>query len=105
MVVSFVWCMSTGQPLLPANGMQWFAILCLGTIGVIVARGLFFESSRMIGASTASMIDSLEPVSSAVLGYVLLGQMPTVTTAVGSALLIVSVVLLLRERQRLEAQG
>ena len=105
MVVAFIWCVSTGQPLLPANGMQWFAILCLGTIGVIVARGLFFESSRMIGASTASMIDSLEPVSSAVLGYVLLGQVPTVTTAVGSALLIVSVVLLLRERQRLEAQG
>lgn len=105
MVVSFIWCVSTGQPLLPTNGTQWFAILCLGTIGVIVARGLFSESSRIIGASTASMIDSLEPVSSAVLGYVLLGQVPTVTTAVGSALLIVSVVLLLRERQRLEAQG
>ena len=105
MVVSFIWCVSTGQPLLPTNGTQCFAILCLGTIGVIVARGLFFESSRMIGASTASMIDSLEPVSSAVLGYVLLGQVPTVTTAVGSALLTVSVVLLLRERQRLEAQG
>ena len=100
MTVSFFWCISRGQPLLPSNGMQWFAILCLGTVGVIAARGLFFKAIRIIGASTASMIDALEPFSSAVLGYVFLRQIPTVSTAVGSFLLCISVILLLRDRKR-----
>ena len=100
MIVSFFWCIAGGQPLLPSNGTQWFAILCLGTIGVIAARGLFYKAVRIIGASTASIIDSLEPFSSAVLGYVLLRQMPTIFTAIGSLILCFSVILLLKERSK-----
>ena len=103
-VFSFIRIMIYGEPLLPSGTTQWIAILCLGTIGVIVARGLFFESIKLIGASRASMIDSLEPLSSAVLGYVFLRQGLTLTTVVGSVLMMLSVLILLKERSSKEKQ-
>ena len=98
MIFSSVRCLMAGEPLLPSGALQWVSIICLGTIGVIVARGLFYKSVRLIGATRASMIDSLEPLSSAVLGFVLLGQRLSVYTVLGSALMIVSIMLLLREK-------
>ena len=98
MIFSSVRCLMAGEPLLPSGALQWISIICLGTIGVIVARGLFYKSVRLIGATRASMIDSLEPLSSAVLGFVLLGQGLSVYTVLGSALMIVSIILLLREK-------
>ena len=98
MIFSFVRCILAGEPLLPSGTLQWISIICLGTIGVIVARGLFYKSVRLIGATKASMIDSLEPLSSAVLGFVLLDQGLSVYTVVGSALMIVSIILLLKEK-------
>ena len=98
MIFSFIRCLTTGEPLLPSNTLQWIAIICLGTIGVIVARGLFYKAVRIIGATRASMIDSMEPLSSAVLGWFLLGQGLNVYTVAGSALMIVSILMLLREK-------
>lgn len=98
MIFSSIRCLAAGEPLLPSGTLQWIAIICLGTIGVIVARGLFYKSVRLIGATRASMIDSLEPLSSAVLGFVLLGQGLSVYTVTGSALMIVSIMLLLKEK-------
>ncbi len=98
MIFSFIRCLTIGEPLLPSNTLQWIAIICLGTIGVIVARGLFYKAVRLIGATRASMIDSMEPLSSAVLGWFLLGQGLNVYTVAGSALMIVSILMLLREK-------
>ena len=98
MIFSFIRCLTMGEPLLPSNTLQWIAIICLGTIGVIVARGLFYKAVRIIGATRASMIDSMEPLSSAVLGWFLLGQGLNVYTVIGSALMIVSILMLLREK-------
>ena len=98
MIFSFIRCLTTGEPLLPSNTLQWIAIICLGTIGVIVARGLFYKAVRIIGATRASMIDSMEPLSSAVLAWFLLGQGLNVYTVIGSALMIVSILMLLRKK-------
>lgn len=99
MIFSSARCLINGEPLLPSNTLQWVSIICLGTIGVLVARGLFFKAVRLIGATRASMIDSLEPLSSAVLGFVLLGQGLSAYTVTGSALMILSIILLLREKE------
>ncbi|MBR6956793.1 MAG: EamA family transporter, partial [Firmicutes bacterium] len=58
---------------------------------------------RLIGATRASMIDSMEPLSSAVLGYILLGQGLDIYTVTGSALMIVSILLLLRQKKNSES--
>ena len=98
MLYSFVACIISGESLLPSNTLQWISIICLGTVGVILARGLFYKAVRLIGATQASMIDSMEPLSSAVLGWFLLGQGLNVYTVAGSALMIVSILMLLREK-------
>ena len=97
-IYSFIRCVLQHEALLPSGGTQWFAIICLGTIGVIAARGLFYKSMRIIGATKASMIDTLEPFSSAILGFVFLRQSISIYTVTGSLLLMLSVVLLLREK-------
>ncbi|MBR3184267.1 MAG: EamA family transporter [Firmicutes bacterium] len=103
MIYSSVRCFIYGEPLLPSNTLQWIAIICLGTIGVLVARGLFYSAVRLIGATRASMIDTMEPLSSAVLGYILLGQGLDIYTVIGSALMIVSILLLLRQKKNSES--
>ncbi|MBE6026643.1 MAG: hypothetical protein E7229_07010 [Clostridiales bacterium] len=103
MIFSSIRCLTAGEPLLPSNTLQWIAIICLGTIGVLVARGLFYSAVRLIGATRASMIDSMEPLSSAVLGYILLGQGLDIYTVTGSALMIVSILLLLRQKKNSES--
>ncbi len=104
MIFSSIRCIMTGEPLLPSGTMQWFAIICLGTIGVIFARGLFFKSMRIIGATKASMIDSLEPFSSAILGYVFLRQGLSPFTVAGSILMIIAIVMLLTEKNARDAE-
>ncbi len=99
MIYSSIRCLMLGEPLLPSGSTQWIAIICLGTIGVIIARGLFYRSMRIIGATTASMIDSLEPLSSAVLGFVLLGQGLSLYIVLGSVLMMISTIMLLKEKK------
>ncbi len=99
MIYSSIRCLMLGEPLFPSGTTQWIAIICLGTIGVIIARGLFYRSMRIIGATTASMIDSLEPLSSAVLGFVLLGQGLSFYIVLGSVLMMISTIMLLKEKK------
>ena len=98
MIFSSVRCAVQGDPLLPAGSAQWFTILWLGIVGVVVARGLFYSSARLIGATKASVIDSMEPFCSAVLGFFLLGQQLSAFTVAGSVLMVLSILLLLREK-------
>lgn len=95
-------CLIYSEPLLPGNAMQWFSVVALGTIGVIFSRGLFFRAMRLIGATKASMIDSLEPFSSAILGWFFLGQGLNAFIVIGSILMMASVMLLLMEKQSSE---
>ena len=99
MIYSSIRCLALGEPLLPSGTVQWISIICMGTIGVIVARGLFYRSMKIIGATTASMIDSLEPLSSAVLGYVLLNQGLSLYIVLGSLLMMLSTIMLLKEKK------
>ena len=98
MIFSSVRCAVQGDPFLPSGAGQWFTILWLGIVGVIVARGLFYSSARLIGATKASVIDSMEPFCSALLGLFLLGQQLSVFTVAGSVLMVLSILLLLREK-------
>ena len=98
MIFSSIRCLINGGALLPSGTLQWIAIICLGTIGVIMARGLFYSAIRLIGATRASMIDSLEPFTSAVLGYVFLHQSISAHMVIGSLLMVISIILLLREK-------
>ena len=98
MIFSSIRCAMSGEPLLPAGGAQWAVMLWMGTVGVIVARGLFYRSTRLIGATKASVIDSAEPFASALLGFFILGQSISSYTVIGSVFMVASILLLLREK-------
>ncbi len=65
-------------------------LLVLGVLCTAVAHTLFIESLALLRTQTASVITALEPVYGIVLAALLLGEVPTLRTGLGGALIIVT---------------
>lgn len=73
-------------------------MIVLAVIGSVFARVFYFKSTRLIGATKASLIDAAEPFASAFMAFIFLKQSLTLPIAVGAALMMASVALLLKEK-------
>ncbi len=67
---------------------RWLYIVILGVIFTAVSHTIFIDSLRMIKASTAGMINSLEPIYGIILAAVLLAEMPEVKTVAGALVVV-----------------
>jgi drug/metabolite transporter (DMT)-like permease len=94
---AIVLCLLTiGQPVLyPAVFSSRTATLVFAGIGLSAAGGmfLFVQGIAMIGAQRAVIIDSLEPVLSALYALVLLGERMKPVALVGGLLIVAGVVI------------
>lgn len=79
---------------LPHQFSGWLAILALGLISTIIALGTFFAGIKLLGASTASMLSTLEPVVTIVLSMMILQEPITKLQMIGGALILTAVVIL-----------
>ncbi|MFB6221017.1 MAG: DMT family transporter [Halolamina sp.] len=86
--------LATGRLAVPATTYEWSLVAAFATIGCAIPLTAFFAGLSHIGASRASIISSLEPVTAVLLGAAVLGEPVTVPTAVGGALILAGVVLL-----------
>jgi drug/metabolite transporter (DMT)-like permease len=80
-------------PLVLARWPTWTArnLLLLPVLGVLctaVAHSVFIAGLRAVRARTASMIVCLEPVYGAALAAMILGEIPTLRTAVGGLVVL-----------------
>ncbi len=66
-------------------------LVILGVVCTAVAHTLFIQGMRHIRAQTASIISSLEPFYGIVLALVLLGEVPTLRTLAGGAVILIAV--------------
>ncbi|MGW1448909.1 DMT family transporter [Micromonospora sp. NPDC002411] len=80
----------------------WFWLACIAVVSTVVAMLTFFAGLRRTGPSTAAILSTVEPVVTAVLATVVLGENLTVVQLVGGALVLSSVVVL--QRQPVRAQ-
>ncbi|MBO0867611.1 MAG: DMT family transporter [Micromonosporaceae bacterium] len=83
--------------MLPYHGDALLAAGLIGYLGAVptaLAYGLFFAGLRVVPAATAAVVALLEAVTAAVLGVAALGERPTLPSAAGAVLLLVSVVCL-----------
>jgi DME family drug/metabolite transporter len=101
-VLFFNWVASFSSPSLASSNLFWLGsswsgwlILVLLAIGPTLAGfGLYTVSLGYLPASVANLVATLEPVMTAVLAYVFLGEQLNGVQLAGSALIIASVILL-----------
>jgi drug/metabolite transporter (DMT)-like permease len=75
------------------------AAVWLGLIGSFVAYLLYFHLVHNIGPTRAAMVTYTFPVSGLLLGAVFLGEQITLNLVAGSALVIVSLLIVNRARR------
>lgn len=84
----------------------WFWIACIAVVSTVVAVLTFFAGLRRVGPSTAAILSTAEPVVTAALAAVALGEVLAPVQLVGGLLVLASVaVLQLRPRRRPPAVG
>lgn len=79
----------------------WIISIIIAFLTSILAVIFFQLGIKMIGASNASILSTLEPITSIILGVILLHENISFKTILGSILIIMSVILItLSERKR-----
>ena len=100
-VFNFGRCLISGQPLMAQNGVQLAYLLLLSVVCAFAAILLFCYGVKCIGASNASIINTFEPVFACIFGYLLVGDLITISMVIGGLLVVTAVLLAnLPERQR-----
>jgi len=86
--------LATGQLLIVLPLAAWLSILGIAVLPTLFGVIGFFAGLRLIGASNASIISTLEPLITVLLSALLLGERITARQGVGGAVLLVGAVIL-----------
>lgn len=89
----------------PATTDGWLLIGGITLVGTLAPIVLFAEGLSRIEASTASIVSTSEPLTTVLLGAVLLGEVVTLSIALGAALIIAAVGLTSPAADRLGGGG
>ncbi|MFI5386563.1 MAG: DMT family transporter [Fimbriimonadales bacterium] len=87
---------------LPANPSGWIGPVCLALVATVIAIGGLLAGLRWISPVEASSLSALEPLVTAVLAVVILGQRLEWWHVAGGALVILAVLVLARHAGRVE---
>ena len=79
---------------------DWMLLIVLGVACTALAHTLFIASMRRVSAHTASVVAALEPVYGIALAVVLLGEIPSLRTLAGAALIVVAAIVASRRAIR-----
>lgn len=75
------------------GGVDWAGLMGLGVFCTALAHTLFIESLAVLRAQTASLISGLEPVYGVGLAALVLGEVPSLRTVVGGAIIVAATAL------------
>jgi drug/metabolite transporter (DMT)-like permease len=93
-VLNVAKCIASGVSPLPETPEQWFYVVALGLSPGFIAPIAFCAAVKRIGASTASMINTSEPVFAYVFGLLIMGDRLSLNATIGGALVVAGLVLL-----------
>ena len=82
------------------DGMTWLGLFAIIILGTVVSFNAYMEGVRLIGAVQGSILSSLEPISAALFGWVLLGNEFTLIGIFGMICIIATVFIIAWDRQR-----
>jgi drug/metabolite transporter (DMT)-like permease len=87
-------------PATPIPAVSWLAATALGVLCTGIAYWLFFRLIQRVGPARASTTTYLVPIFGVAWGWLLLGEMPTLTMVASAVLILGSVILSQREPKR-----
>ncbi|MBU3154803.1 DMT family transporter [Clostridium estertheticum] len=95
--VMFIAAMSTSNFSIHISFYALVAILLIAFISTVVALMAFLEGVRLIGPSKASILSTIEPIVSLILGIIILGEPISSRIIIGSIMIVLSVVILTKK--------
>ncbi|MBU3217096.1 DMT family transporter [Clostridium estertheticum] len=95
--VMFIAAMSTNNFSIHISFYALVAILLIAFISTVVALMAFLEGVRLIGPSKASILSTIEPIVSLILGIIILGEPISSRIIIGSIMIVLSVVILTKK--------
>jgi len=90
---------------LPSGMNTWLAIGAIALFSTVIAIACFLIGIKYIGAAQASIISTLEPVITLLLGVALLGESVSMEQLIGGAMVLAAVVMLARRPRQEAGQG
>ena len=93
-VIMFFVCLLTGQLALPATLTGWGLCFLFASIVTTGALVLSQQATFTIGGEKTSILSTLEPITSIVIGIVIFGEPVSVRVLIGSVLVIAASVLI-----------
>ena len=88
-VLCFIIAFAAGRFRLPPNGFMWLVLLSSGILGYMVALRLLLMGIRLLGSTTASALNTLEPVFASVTSMLVFGEIMTGQKIAGAALVLI----------------
>lgn len=104
-IVMVIATLVAGQAAVPANAGFWGAVLWLVFLSTLGGYALYVFVTRTQGATVASVMLYLTPPTTMVWVLLMFGVPITMTAVVGMAISAVGVLMVLRSRAGVEAQG
>ncbi len=83
----------------PLNTYTISAVIGISLVSTIVSIGLFVKALKIIGPSPTSILGTLEPIVSIIMGIILFRERLTTALMIGTILILASVVILAKEKQ------
>jgi drug/metabolite transporter (DMT)-like permease len=95
-VAYLVFGVASGSYAPPVNITAWLAVVGLALISTVVGAGAFLAGLRLTDPGRASLISTLEPVTTAILASLFFGELLVSSQLAGGALVLMSVLVVAR---------
>lgn len=93
-ITLFFFCIFTNTLTLPTNLLSWLLCILFANLITAGAVALLQAGTFIIGGERASILSTLEPITSIILGLLFLGEGITFVTAFGALLVILASILI-----------
>ncbi|MCX7569142.1 EamA family transporter [Tumebacillus sp. DT12] len=93
------WEMTTEEIIWTADPLVWGGVLFLGIVSTALAFFLWLKGFELMDAGTAGLFFFVQPIVGTLLGWLLLGEHLTLAFLLGSALIIGSVAVSMKQAQ------
>lgn len=84
--------------MLPQNGTSWFYVGWLAIVPAIMALVMMVYAAKYIGSTATAIIGALEPLTAVMIGVLVFGELFSMRLAIGIALILASVVVIVRRK-------